>query len=182
MLRKILVTAIALMGCILAHGQIRTGSDAASGNFVIGIDNYLKLSTASTGSAAFDFSTKGKAFKVITREGCVSVLESGAKTPVSVLESSEGMEEMIIGIHDFTNDRQPELVVALRGGESLMLDVLEYDGAGNWKSIGEISASGQGVSECRIFRQVVTVDCAKGLYTWTYRGGKFQFRGSDGSR
>lgn len=179
MLKKTLLTAIALLGGILAHGQIRTSSDSANGNFVIGIDNYLKVSTASTGTAAFDFSTQGKAFKAIARDGSIFVLDKESETPV--LEGIHAMEEIIIGIHDFTNDRQPELVIALRIEDLLQVDVFQYDKDGEWDRIGEIRAGGEGVRECRIFRQVLTVERGKDLYTWTFRSGKFNFRSSDGS-
>jgi hypothetical protein len=182
MFRKSLLTVMAaLLGVGFAQAQIRTGADAAGGNFVIGLDNYLKVSTASAGAAAFDFSTQGKAFKLILREGALSVLESGKGEPDTLLVlTGTDATELVAGIHDFTADRQPELLLALRGERSLRLLVLDFRG-GAWETIGEIAASGDGVCECRIFRQVVTIDSADGLYTWTWRGGAFRFRSSAGS-
>jgi len=177
---------------IVATGQIRTGSDIESGNFAFGIDNYLLVSAASGGKAAFDFSTCGKAFKVIAEDGCVSVGETvllEKYRPVLKVDKPLGIPafagkpDMVIGIHDFTSNRNPELVIALRdplaGG--LVAYVYGYE-KDCWKALGEIAAFGPEIYDCRIFRQAITVEDGENLHTWTYRGGKFVFRSSNGSK
>lgn len=177
---------------LAAFGQIRTGSDITSGNFAIGIDNYLRLSSSSDGKAAFDFSWGGKAFKAIAEEGTVSVGESrllvgyapvAASDPKLEIPAFAGKPEMIIGIHDFSADKEPELVIALRdlASEGLVVYVFAYQN-NSWKGIGTIAAFGPEVCECRIFRQVITIEAGGNLYTWTYRGGRFAFRSSTGSK
>lgn len=176
---------------LAAFGQIRTGSDAAAGNFVIGIDNYLRITSATGGKAGFDFSTGGQAFKAIAEEGNVTVGDTALLDHFALALPGRGLRipafgeapEMIIGIHDFTADREPELVVALRDlpAEGLVVYIFSYE-KGAWKVLGEIAAYGAGVRECRIFRQVVTIERGEGLHTWTYRGGKFDYRSNSGSK
>ena len=190
-MRRFVLVLLALMPFV-AFGQIRTGSDVAAGNFAIGIDNYLHVSAASGGKAAFDFSTRGQAFKAIAEDGTISVGETcllrhfaPTMTAEPALEIPAFTEkaEIIIGIHDFTGNREPELVVALRdrSTEGLVVYVYSFENEA-WKAIGTIAAFGPEVRECRIFRQVITIEAGTNLYTWTYRGGKFVFRSSTGSK
>lgn len=192
-----------------ASAQIRTSGDNADGNFVIGLDNYLRFSASGSGTAAFDFSTKGKAFKALVKGQSVRIAEGGANVPVyddgalcidparpdlripgiglDALGRPMDSNEIIVGVHDFTNDHEPELVIALRDvsgkgahGDGIVVYVLEYAG-GAWKSLGEMAAFGEEVEECRVFRQVVTLSDGKKMYTWTYRGSAFDFRSNTGS-
>lgn len=209
MMRRLIHTTLLLLAFgTAASAQIRTSSDNENGNFVIGLENYLRFTASSTGTAGFDFSTKGKAFKALVKGQNVQI--SDGTTTVSVYDDGAlcldpvrpalqipgigigsngkamGTNEIVVGIHDFTNDKHPELVIALRDisgkgkhGDGLVVYVLTYDGA--WKSVGEIAAFGPDVEECRVFRQVITINDGKTMYTWTYRGSSFDFRASSGS-
>lgn len=202
-----LTLAVALLLGIAAQAQIRTGSDSANGNFVIGLENYLRFTVSSAGTAGFDFSTHGKVFKAIVSGQSVEVTEvGGAQTPIyadgrfrlaparpslsipslGVNDTGKYLEtnEIVVGVHDFTNDREPELVVALRDisgkgahGNGLVVYVLEFKD-GKWRSCGEIAAFGPDVVEARVFRQVITINEGDNFYNWTYRGSAFDFRGN----
>lgn len=206
-MRRRLLTLLLLGVCTAAAAQIRTGSDAANGNFVIGLDNYLRFTATGSGSAGFDFSTKGKSFKALVKGQQIEIAETGGATTVvyanaafqlaparpslgipavGVSASGKPLDSngIVIGVHDFTNDREPELVVALRDisgsgahGNGLVVYVLEFKD-GKWRSCGEIAAFGKGVEECRVFRQVITIEDGSNFYNWTYRGSGFDFRGN----
>ena len=129
--------ALALLLGIAAQAQIRTSSDSANGNFVIGLDNYLRFTVSSAGTAGFDFSTHGQVFKAIVVGQSVEISQvGGAQTAIysdgryrlsparpslsipalGVNDTGRFLDtnEIVVGVHDFTNDREPELVVALR--------------------------------------------------------------------
>lgn len=205
-MRRFTLVFALLLG-ITATAQIRTGSDNANGNFVIGLDNYLRFTVSSAGTAGFDFSTHGKVFKAIVVGQSVEVTEvGGGQTAIysdgryrlaparpSLSIPSLGVNdtgrfldtnEIVVGVHDFTNDREPELVVALRDisgkgahGNGLVVYVLEFQD-GKWRSCGEIAAFGPDVEEARVFRQVITINEGENFYNWTYRGKAFDFRGN----
>ena len=202
-----LTLATALLLCLTATAQIRTSNDSANGNFVIGLENYLRFTASSAGTAGFDFSTHGKVFKAIVVGQSVEVTEVGGQQTaiytdgryrlaparpslsipaLGVNDSGQHLEtnEIVVGIHDFTNDREPELVVALRDisgkgahGNGLVVYVLEFKD-GKWRSCGEIAAFGPDVEEARVFRQVITINAGSNFYNWTYRGSSFDFRGN----
>lgn len=210
MRRLVSVLLLSLGLCMAASAQIRTSQDIANGNFVIGLDNYLRFTASTNGTAGFDFSTHGHTFKAIVKDQQIEVSETGS-TPVAVYadgrlklaparpnltipalgvaENGRRLDsnEIVVGIHDFTGDREPELVVALRdksgkgaNGNGLVVYVLEFKD-GKWRSCGEIAAFDANIEECRIFRQVITIDTVNNFYTWTYRGSSFGFRSKDGS-
>ena len=83
-----------------------------------------------------------------------------------------------MGIHDFTGDGEPELVV----GEKLPAGVRAHvfvHGGGAWHEAGACSIPGG--TECRIFRQALTIkDPATGvLHAWTWHGDRFDYKSSE---
>ena len=156
---------------------------------------------------SLSFSLSGKTFRLITLYfdgSAVSVAENPDKSrtvlfskgrpAVSGLSGgepvqigfSEGIElktnEYCVGVHDFTGDSQPEVVIGVRADEGAGFAVYVFQYAGNsWKCIGNMTARRHAIRSCRVFRQTVTMkDADSGvLYTWTYHGGTFDFLSSD---
>ena len=168
--------------------------------FVKGLDSYIQYNAGEEG-ASLDFSLQGRQFKAIALwyEGSVAVAvedPSGSRSIVyrdgapaqgesspraafaSVPESRNN--EYMLGIHDFTNDGVPELIVAVTDGmDGIAVFVLKYE-ASSWKSIGNMVTKGKGLGGCRIFRQALTMKDGGGvLYTWTCHGDSFDFLSSD---
>ena len=86
----------------------------------------------------------------------------------------------MIGIHDFTDDGNPEFLLAVKDGEKgIALFVLEYS-SDSWTPIGEIVTQGKDLGGGRIFRQAFTLKDPSGtLYTWTCHGHGFDYLCSD---
>ena len=180
-----------LLAALPSRGQIRTGGDIDSGTFIMGLDSYF------CGNAGgLSFSLGAKNFTVTLGSGIITVSEGDAEegqtvydaglvvpfSPTSNLPEISG--DFVVGVHDFTGDSLPELVIGVRnssasGVEAYVLKLKE-DG---WRSIGEIAVFGISGVECRIFRHAITVkNPVKGaLYTWTYHGDRFDFKASDGT-
>lgn len=166
---KKIVSLLVLLGvAVAASAQIRSYADNETETFIIGLDSYFYGESGSLG-----FSVKGKDVRAAVLSGAVSV--NG-----EVLE--EGRGDIVIGTHDFTGDRQVELVVARRTVETLYAVVYQFAG-GEWKVIGRIGAADEGAREIRVFRQAFTIRNKRtnALYTWTYHAPKFDFKSSDGS-
>ena len=85
---------------LAAGAQTRTYTDNASGTFIFGLENYFYGR-----SGSLEFQADGKTFNVGVENGDVSV----NKAPLE-----GGMGEVVVGTHDFTGNRIPELVVARR--------------------------------------------------------------------
>jgi len=161
---------LTILFCLLAIGaaaQVRSYGDMDSKTFVIGLDSYFFGP-----SGSLDFTCGGQSFRGSIAGTQVSV--NGSALPV-------GSGEKLIGVHDFTGDGAVELVVGTRGGNAVAAYIFQYAG-GAWKQIGKIGASGDGVSEIRVFRGALTVkDKNSGaLHTWTCHNGKFDFKSSGG--
>lgn len=158
-------------------------------------------SFAAASEAVLPFQSHGKSFKamslwhnngaVIAVEGpggCVIAYEGGKPRGMSSSAPRIGFSgasesranRYQVGIHDFTNDGNPDLVIAVSdGADGLGVYVLTWDGSG-WKPIGEMVTAGKGVGGCRVFRQALTMKAPDGvLYSWTCHGSQFDFLSSD---
>ena len=157
-----------MLATVAASAQIKSYTDNETATFIIGLDSYFYGESGSLG-----FSVKGKDVRAAVVSGAVTVNDE-------VLEEGEG--QLVIGTHDFTGDRQVELVVARRTEESLYATVYQF-GGGEWKVIGRIGAADEGAREIRVFRQAFTIRNKRtnALYTWTFHAPKFDFKASDGS-
>ena len=159
-MRKLLLLLLIVLGP-LSGAQTRTFSDNAAGSFVFGLDSYFYGE-----SGILDFSVGGTPVRASLSDGSVSV--DGA-----LLEGGSG--DTLIGIHDFTGDKAPELVVARRSSTSVSAKI--YTGsAGTWRPIGEIKADGK---EIRVFRQVLSIRSGEVLHSWTWHGSQFDYKSSN---
>ncbi|MBR1570308.1 MAG: hypothetical protein IJ651_06225 [Bacteroidales bacterium] len=149
---------------IPGRAQTRSYSDNASKTFVLGLDSYFFGNAGS-----LDFRAGGSGHTAVVNDGTVAI--DGTS-----MESGAG--DTVIGIHDFTGNGAPELVVGRRSGERLSATVYSLSG-GRWKAIGRMGADG--VSEIRIFRQVLSIRRGEALCSWTWHGSRFDFKASDGS-
>lgn len=160
-----LLSLFFLFTALVAGAQTRNYADNASGTFVFGLDSYFY---GSSGSLEFD--AYGEHFQA-------SVSSSGVFVNGRFLEAGG---DVVVGIHDFTEDRQPELVLAHRlSASSVSVSVYARQG-GQWKLTGQMRGTG-GVTEVRVFRQVVSFRRGDVLYSWTWHGSRFDFKASDGS-
>ena len=158
-MKRLLLTLIGTVFCLLGAAQTRTYSDNASGTFIFGLENYFYGR-----SGALEFQADGKTFQVAVEDGDVSV--NGAP-----LEGGRG--EVVVGTHDFTGNRIPELVVARRNASMVCLVLYTLSG-GQWLPAGATDpVEGQ---EIRVFRQVVSVRSGDVLHSWTWHGNKFDYK------
>jgi len=164
-MKKLLFTFLLLSLGFSLPAQVRTYSDNASGTFVVGLDSYYYGP-----SGSLDFKAGGHQVHAKLEGGTVTV-------DGSVLSESDA--DTVIGIHDFTGDREPELVVARRSAQGVRAAVYTLDGD-KWKQIGQMIAFD--APEIRVFRQVVSIRRGDALYSWTWHEGKFDFKASDGSK
>ena len=160
-MKRFLGIFILMLAGVAASAQIKSYQDNETSTFIIGLDSYFYGQSGSLG-----FSVKGKDIRAAVFEGTVTVNDE-------VLEEV-GEGDIVIGTHDFTGDRQVELVVARRTEDTLY--------AGEWKVIGRVGAADQGAREIRVFRQAFTIRNKRtnALYTWTFHAPKFDFKSSDG--
>lgn len=153
-----------LLGCLGARAQVRSYADNAAGTFVVGLDSYFYGNAGS-----LQFQAGGQDFTATIADG--QVLVNGVRLDGAGADT-------VIGIHDFTEDRVPELVVGLRTDKSVSISIFRLQG-GRWEVLKQMSAVG--ATEARVFRQVVSVRQGDVLSSWTWRGGRFEFKSSDGS-
>lgn len=156
-----------MLATFAGFSQTRSYTDNQTDTFIIGLDSYFYGESGSLG-----FSVRSKDARAVISGN--NVLVDGA-----VLESGTG--EVIIGTHDFTGDRQVELVVARRDANSISANIYQFTG-GEWSVIGRIGAADSGAREIRVFRQAFTIRNKRtdALYTWTWHAPKFDFKSSDG--
>ena len=156
-----------LLATFAGFSQTRSYTDNQTDTFIIGLDSYFYGENGSLG-----FSVRSKDARAVISGN--NVLVDGA-----VLESGAGA--VIIGTHDFTGDRQVELVVARRDANSISANIYQFTG-GEWSVIGRIGAADSGAREIRVFRQAFTIRNKRtdALYTWTWHAPKFDFKSSDG--
>lgn len=184
---RYLITLAALLSCAALSAQVRTENDIDKGNFVLGADGCVICDRS---GAALKFSTKGFVFEARGNGGKVDVKDLQTGKIMTVYDnglsvSPKGTLPAIGGglislaYHDFTGDSNPELIVAVRADNGMAVYVLEF-ASSTWNSVGELSAASSGVSECRIFRQVLTMrdTAADVLHSWTWRDGAFDYRSS----
>ena len=144
---------------LFAAAQTRTYTDNASGTFTFGLENYFYGR-----SGALEFQAGGTDYTVSVEEGEVSV----GGVP---LEGGPG--EVVVGTHDFTGDKVPDLVVARRSGDRVSLTLYRLSG-GKWTPAGATDPV-QG-REIRVFRQVVSVRSGDTLHSWTWHGSQFDYK------
>ena len=197
------ILAAALISIITSFGA------AAQNGFISGMEGGFTFSAAKCGSAgkATSLTISGKTFKIITfyyNDSAVTAVEdaSGRRNVLFIggkpnMPTSSGVEypkigfngnqemktnEYTVGPHDFTDDGQPELVIAVRSasGDGLAAYVFCYMN-GSWRCLGEMVTSGHNIRSCRVFRQTLTLKNAESgvLYTWTCHDGHFDFLSSD---
>ena len=158
-MRKLLLLLLLALGP-LSGAQTRTYSDNAAGSFVFGLDSYFYGE-----SGTLDFSVGGSPVRAQLSGGSVRVGNT-------LLESGSG--DTLIGIHDFTGDKAPELMVARRSGDSVSAHIYSF-ASGDWRSIGQMEADGK---EIRVFRQVVSIRGVEVLHSWTWHTDRFDYKSS----
>ena len=161
---KRLLTIICLLAGLTAYAQMRTYSDNESKTFIVGLESYFFGE-----SGTLDFSIDKASFKASLASGAVSI--NGTD-----LESGEG--DTVIGIHDCTGNRAPDLVVARRRDGGVYANVYTLEG-GEWKLAGKVGSPD--ATEIRVFRQVLSIRSGSALLSWTWHGNKFDYKASDGS-
>ena len=168
-MKRLFGIIILMLACVAASAQIKSYKDNETSTFIIGLDSYFYGESGSLG-----FSVKGKEIRAAVKDSTVTV--NGV-----VLETI-GEDDVVIGTHDFTGDRQVELVVARRTEDTLCANVYKL-ASGEWKLIGRIGAADEGAREIRVFRQAFTIRNKRtnALYTWTFHAPKFDFKSSDGA-
>jgi len=149
---------------LLLGAQTRNYNDNASGTFIFGLDSYFYGE-----NGALDFDADGKACRVSV---------SAAEVDVNGTRLENG-GDVVVGIHDFTGNHIPELVVARREGSALGVKVYTLRG-GSWQVIGSMKVPDSG-KEIRVFRQVISIRRGEVLCSWTCHGEKFDYKASDGS-
>ena len=161
---KRLITIICLLAGLTANAQMRTYSDNESKTFIIGLESYFYGE-----NGTLDFSVGNADFKALLASGTVSVNDTE-------LEAGEGAT--VIGTHDFTGNRAPDLVVARKKDGGVYANVYTY-ADGKWKLVGKVGSTG--AEEIRVFRQVISIRSGEALRSWTWHGNKFDYKASDGS-
>lgn len=198
------------IAALMSFAFVLTASEATAQEiFVTGLDDGYTFSAAQCGSAARTgtITTHGKTFKIMTfyyegssvtaiedASGRRSLIFKDGKPDASVgtemdsfplIGFNDGKELesncYSIGSHDFTDDGQPELVVAVKNASGDGMAIFIFGWSGSWKCTGEMMVYGHNVRSSRVFRQTVTIkDADSGiLYTWTWHDGKFDFLSSD---
>ena len=162
---KRLLPLTLLLLTFAASAQVRTYGDMETKTFVIGLSLYYF----------------GDAGTLTLSSGVTASLSGGKVTSGDqVLLTGAPAGNTLIGAHDFTEDGQPELVVATRGPGIVKAEVYQYS-RGRWTLLGTAGTRGD-VDEIRVFRQALTVkDRTSGtLHTWTFHGGRFDYKSSAG--
>lgn len=160
-MKRVFFTLLGTVLTLFAAAQTRSYADNASGTFVVGLDSYFYGRTGT-----LEFQADGKTFHVSVDGGDVSV--DGA-----ALEGGRG--EVVVGVHDFTGNRIPELMVARRNDSQVGLTLYSLS-ENRWVFAAAIHpVSGK---EIRIFRQVVSVREGETLHSWTWHGSNFDYKRS----
>ena len=163
-MRKLL-SVLCLLGFVAAAvAQTRSFSDNESKTFIIGLDSYFYGV-----SGTLDFEAAGRKSEASLSDGTVAV--NGV-----VLE--EGLQNTVIGVHDFTGNHVPELVIARQSATAVWATVYVYTPDG-WILIGKVGS--ENASEIRVFRQVLSIRLPSAMISWTWHGSQFDFKSSDGS-
>ncbi len=163
-MRQLFSTICVLCLCISGLAQTRSYQDNVSKTFIIGLDSYFY----GTGGS-LEFQAGGRA--------CTAQVERG-KVSVGGVLLEEGSPDTVVGIHDFTGNGVPEIVVGRKSGNAVFATVFTLK-EGRWKAIGRAGA--EDAKEIRVFRQVLSLRRGEALYSWTWHGKGFDFKASDGS-
>ena len=163
-MKQLPVILLLLLACLGVSAQTRSYSDNASNSFIFGLENYYYGV-----SGSLDFQLEGTLLQASV---------SGGDVHVNGVLVSAGSGETIIGIHDFTGDHDPELVVARRTDKGVSAAIYSYAG-GRWKELGHMCAPDS--RDIRVFRQVLSIRSGEVLYSWTWHSPRFDFKSSDGS-
>jgi len=158
-MKRLLLLLLGTFLCLAAFSQTRTYADNESGTFVFGLDSYFYGRSGSL------------EFKVGDRNYQVTVDNGDVYVDNSALEGGRG--EVVVGIHDFTGNRVPELVVARRNNKLVAVSLYKLQD-GKWipaDSIDPVEGA-----EIRVFRQVISVRNAAVLHSWTWHGNKFDYK------
>lgn len=158
-MKKLVFILLGFFLCLLAGAQTRSYADNASGTFVFGLDSYF---FGSSGSLTFE--AEGKTFQASVGNGIVRM--DGA-----VLDSGRG--EVVVGVHDFSGDRVPDLMVARRDGSQVSASLYRLS-SGGWVPMGK--AGPVEGSEVRVFRQVISVRHDGTLHSWTWHSDHFDYK------
>ena len=160
---KWVLLLVGLLSGGMAVAQVRTAGDIDAKAFVIGLDAY------SYRNGPLEFTSSGRGFRAEATGSTVAV--SGAALAYET-------DDLLVGIHDFTGDNEPELVVGEKLPAGVKIHVLVLR-SGAWQEAGAWSIPGG--TECRIFRQALTIkDPATGvLHSWTWHGDRFDYKSSD---
>ena len=161
---KKLITIICLLAGLTAFAQMRTYSDNESKTFIVGLESYFYGE-----SGTLDFSIDKADFRASLTSGTVSVND---------VELEAGDGPTVIGIHDFTGNRAPDLVVARKKDGGVYANVYTL-ADGQWKLVGKVGSPE--AAEIRVFRQVLSIRSGNALRSWTWHGNKFDYKASDGS-
>ena len=161
-MRYLILSIIALFWGVCATGQTRSYSSNASKTFVLGLDSYF---FGEEGTLTFQAGGKNVEAALISGD---------VKLGGTLLSSGEG--DSIVGVHDFSGNGVPELMVARREGAMLNAEIYTLR-SGEWKLVEKMAAEAK---EIRIFRQVVSIRSGDALLSWTWHGDKFDFKASDG--
>lgn len=158
---------------LAASAQTRTYGDIAAKAFVIGLDQYYFGD-----SGSLSFKVTKKPFEANISGDLVTLSHASVVDTLACLPDTD----FIVGIHDFTGDKVPELVVAARSGNRIVAEIFTLLND-QTTSIGRIGAEGEGITDIRVFRQALTIKNHKkgAMYTWTWHAPAFDFKASDGS-
>ena len=144
--------------------QTRTYSDNAAGTFVFGLESYFYGE-----SGSLDFEAEGTTFRA-------SIGADGVFVGEQQLSASAG--DVVIGIHDFTGNKVPEFVMAVRAEGRIGVSVYSLE-TGRWTLLKTMTV--RSAKEVRVFRQVLSMRQGDVLSSWTWHGGRFDYKASDGS-
>lgn len=178
-------------------------------NFIEGLESAQAYQAAGSDGLSYDFTVGGQAYKLVLLYYQSSVLaalqcpngqrsvlytegQPAHKASCSVSKVQVGFDGKTeqktntysVGVHDFTDDGQPELVLAVRNEAKTEVAIYIFKiGKNDYVSLGEMVYTGSEIRSCRVFRQTVTIKEAASstLYTWTQHGSSFDFRASNGS-
>ena len=167
-MKRVVLILVLFAACVSLRAQTRSYADNATSTFVVGLQSYFFGDNGTLG---------------VTIGGRSASVRLGAgRVWVDDILLEEGGGETLVGAHDFTGDNQPELLVARREDGRISAKIYRLSGK-EWLCIGNAGAGGTGVRDIRVFRQAMTIrNYDSGvLYTWTWRGGHFDFKSSDGS-
>lgn len=167
-MRRLVFCLFFCLATVFCAAQTRSYADNASKTYIVGLDSYFYGA-----SGSIDFRAGGRDAVASVKDG--AVLVDGAP----LVRVGDGWET-IIGVHDFTGNREAELVVALRSERGVVISVHTLAG-GRWKEAGKIAFPREDARDIRVFRQVISVRRGDVLCSWTWHGDRFDFKASDGS-